>query len=91
LQGPDQSLGAQAAEAIGKARQARLHLYGVPLSLVRRTDGSLSAEVHVLRGEGLNAHMVVFTPENPAGERREILESPLSPDQRLAIAEVLAR
>jgi hypothetical protein len=90
-QGPDQSLGAQAAAAFGKARQARLHLYGVPFSLVRRTDGSLSAEVHVLRGEGLNAHMVVFTPENPAGERREILESPLSPDQRLAIAEVLAQ
>jgi hypothetical protein len=91
VSGPNQYLGAQAAAAIGKARQARLHLYGVPLSLVRRADGSLSAEVHVLRGEGLNAYMVVFTPENPRGERREILESPLSPEQRLAIADVVAQ
>ena len=91
LQGPDQSLGAQAAEAIGKARQARLHLYGVPLSLVRRADGSISAEAHVLRGEGLNTHMIVFTAENPGGERREILKSPLSPEQRLTIAHVLAQ
>jgi hypothetical protein len=80
-----------AAAAIGKARQARLHLYGVPLSLVRKPDGSLSAEAHVLRGEGINTHMVVFTPENPGGERREILKSPLSPGQRQAIANILAQ
>ena len=75
--------------AIGKARQARLHLRGVPLSLVRKADGSLSVEAHVLRGEGLNAYVEVFTPENPAGERREILHSPLSPAQFRRIADVL--
>jgi hypothetical protein len=61
----------------------------VPLSLVRGADGSLSVEAHVLRGEGLNAHMEIFTPENPRGERREILLPPLSPEQRLKIADVL--
>ena len=91
LAGPDQNLRANAAAAIVKARQARLHLYGVPLSLVRRADGSISAEAHVLRGEGLNTHMIVFTAENPGGERREILKSPLSPEQRLTIAHVLAQ
>ena len=80
-----------ASAAIGRARQARLHQYGVPLSIVRRADGSLSAEAQVLRGEGLNAHMMVFTPENPVGERHEILKSPLSPGQRQAIADLLAR
>jgi hypothetical protein len=79
----------QAAAAIGRARQARLHLYGVPLTLVPLADGSISAQAHVLRGEGINAHLMVFTPENPGGERREILHSPLSPEQRLALADVL--
>jgi len=86
--GSDESFRAQAA--IGKARQARLHLHGVPLSLVRKADGSLSVEAHVLRGEGPNAYMEVLTPENPAGERREILRSPLSPAQFRRMGEVLA-
>jgi hypothetical protein len=35
--------------------------------------------------------MMVFTPENPVGERHEILKSPLSPGQRQAIGDLLAR
>jgi len=87
--GPDVSLTMQAATAIGRARQARLHLNGVPLSLVRKADGTLSVEARVLRGEGLNAYVEVLTPENPSGERHELLHSPLSPKQRLQLADIL--
>ena len=82
----DEELRARAVAALGKARQMRMQQYGVPLSIVRRADGSFSVEAHVLRGKGLNAHMMVFTPENPGGERRAVLHSPLSPKQRLKIA-----
>jgi hypothetical protein len=34
--------------------------------------------------------MQVFTPENPAVERREILHSPFSPAQRRSIEDVIA-
>jgi hypothetical protein len=90
VDGPGSDKYSRAQAAIGQARQARLHLRGVPLSLVRKADGSLSAEAQILRGEGLNAYVEVFTPENPAGERREILHSPLSPAQSRRIADVLA-
>lgn len=86
--GPDVSVAVQAFAAIGWARQARLHLKGVPLSLVRKADGTLSAEAHVLRGQGLNAYVEVFTTENPNGERHELLHSPLSPQQRLRLANI---
>jgi len=89
VDGPGSDKYFRAQAAIGKARQARLHLRGVPLSVVRKADGSLSVEAHVLHGEGLNAYVEVFTPENPAGERREILHSPLSPAQFRRIADVL--
>jgi hypothetical protein len=87
--GGSQSFDVQALAAIGNGRQKRLHQLGVPLGLVRKADGSVSVEAQVVRGEGLNAYMMVFTPENPRGERRENLESPLSLEQRRALAVVL--
>ena len=63
---------AQAVDLLSQAKELRLDQYGAPLSIVRRPDGKMTAEVRVIRGEGLNAYMQVFTPENLRGERREI-------------------
>ena len=88
--GSDEYLRTQAIAAIGKARGVGLHLHGVPISLARRPDGSLAAEARILRGEGINAYIEAFTQENPHGERRELLRSPISPAQALKIADMLA-
>jgi hypothetical protein len=68
-----------------RARQLGLDQHDAPMSIVRGADGRLTMEVRVLRGEGLDAHMEVFTLDKPQGERREILIPPIPPDKRIAI------
>ncbi|MFN7928452.1 MAG: hypothetical protein U0Y68_10980 [Blastocatellia bacterium] len=82
---------AQAITMLRKARQMRMEKYGVPLSLARRQDGQMTVEARVLEGHGLNEHLMIYTPENPRGERREILLSPLPPQQRMAIPDGLLK
>src|SRR5262245_7713068 len=74
---------------IVQAKQLRLDQLDAPLSIVRRPDGRLTIETRVMRGEGLNAYLEVFTLDNPRGERREILISPLPPDKRIPIPDDL--
>jgi hypothetical protein len=82
---------AQAMAMISQANQLGLDQRGAPLSIVRRPDGQLTVEARVLRGEGLNAYMEVFTLENPQGERREILIPPVPPDKRIPIPDDLLK
>jgi hypothetical protein len=70
---------------ITRAKQLGLDQHDAPLSIVRRANGELTVEAHVIKGEGLNAHMEVFTLDNPFGERRELMISPLPPDKRISI------
>jgi hypothetical protein len=80
---------AQALMAISQASQLNLDKRGAALSLVRKPDGQLTVEARVMRGEGINAYLEVFTLDNPQGERREILISPLPPDKRIPIPDDL--
>lgn len=76
-------------QALAKLRRAyllRLDKHGVPLALVRRPDGQWTVEARVLRGEGPITWMEVFTPDNPRGERREIIVPPMPPDKRIPSA-----
>jgi len=74
---------------ITQARRLRLDQQDAPLSIVRRPDGRLTVETRVMRGEGLNAYLEVFTLDNPRGERREIVIPPLPPHQRNPISDDL--
>jgi hypothetical protein len=76
---------AQVHPMMVRASQLGLDQHNAPMSIVRGTDGRLTMEVRVLRGEGLNAHMEVFTLDKPQGERREILIPPVPPNKRIAI------
>lgn len=76
---------AQAMAMMGVAKQLSLDGHGAPLSIVRRPDGQLTVEASVMRGEGLNTYMEVFTLDNPRGERREIMIPPVPPDKRIVI------
>ena len=71
---------------LDQARGRGLDQHNAPLALVRRPDGQLAVEARVMRGEGLNAYMEVFTLDNPQGERREIVLPPVPRDQRLPLA-----
>jgi hypothetical protein len=86
---PEAFAQAQATALISQARQISLDERGAPLSIVRGSDGRLTVEARVMRGEGLNAHMQVFTLDNPRGERREIIIPPVPPDKGIRIAEDL--
>ncbi len=79
----------QLRNVISQAKRFRLDQHGAPLAIARRADGRFTIEARVIRGEGLNAWMEVFTLDNPLGERHEILISPLPPNQRLAVADDL--
>lgn len=80
---------ADARSLAGEAHRRGLDRRGAPVSIVRGPDGELTAETRVLRGEGMDAHMVVFTLDDPDGERREIVIPPLPPEQRIPVAEGL--
>jgi len=67
------------------AKQFGLDQHGAPLSIVRKPDGKLALETRVLRGQGLNAYLEVFTTDKPRGERREITISPIPPNKRISI------
>jgi len=67
---------------LSHAKADKLDQHGVPVRLVARPNGSVRAEAHVMRGKGPNTYMEVFTSDNPAGERREILLGPLPPSQQ---------
>jgi hypothetical protein len=84
---PDVFAQTQAVMTLSRASQLRLDERGAPLSLVRKPDGQWTVEARVLRGEGLNAHLEVFTPENPRGERREVIVPPVPPHKRIPIPE----
>ncbi len=86
---PDAFSQAQVMAVIGHANQLRLDKRGIPLSIVRRPDGQLTVEARVMRGEGINAYMEVFTLDNPRGERREIVIPPLPPEKRIRISDDL--
>jgi len=81
----------QAMAVIGQANQLRLNEHGAPLSIVRGSDGQLTVEARVMRGDGLNAYMEVFTLDNPRGERREIVIPPVPPDKRIRISDELLK
>jgi hypothetical protein len=75
----------QALAMINQASQLSLDKHEAPLSIVRRPDGQLTVEARVMRGDGFNAYMEVFTPDNPRGERREIVIPPVPPGKRIVI------
>ncbi|MGH9850825.1 MAG: hypothetical protein ACREBD_13390 [Blastocatellia bacterium] len=75
----------QALMVISQASQLNLDKRGAALSLVRKPDGQLTVEARVMRGEGINAYMEVFTLDNPRGERREIVIPPMPPGKRIPI------
>ncbi len=81
----------QALASLSQANQLRLDQRGAPLSIVRSPEGRLTVEARVMRGEGLNVWMEVFTLDNPLGERREIVIPPVPPDKRIRIADDLLR
>ncbi len=81
--------GMQVRSLIARARRLQLDKTGAALSIVRQPDGQLTVESRVMRGTGLNAYLEVFTLNNPRGERREILVSPIPPDKRIHIADDL--
>ena len=76
---------AQFRSLISQAKRLRLDQPGAPLSFVRKANGQLTVESRVMRSKGLNSYLEVFTPENPRGQRREILISPLPADKRISI------
>lgn len=88
---PDGFAQAQAKTMIGQAQQLGLDKRGGPLSIVRSPEGRLTLEARVMRGEGINAYMEVFTLGNPRGERREIMIPPVPPDKRIPISDDLLK
>jgi hypothetical protein len=66
----------QALAKLGQAHQFRLASHGAPLALVRQPSGPWSVEARVLRGQGINTWIEVFSLDNPKGERREIVIPP---------------
>jgi hypothetical protein len=88
---------AQSPEAIQlrtlffQAKRLSLDQHSAPLSIVRGPDGQLTVEARVIRGTGLNAYMEVFTLDNPRGERREIVITPVPPDKRIHISDDLLK
>jgi hypothetical protein len=81
----------QALARLDQAEQLRLDQRGVPLSIVRQPNGQLTVEARVLRGQGLNTYLEVFTLDKPQGERREIVIPPVPSNQRLHIANDLLK
>ncbi len=88
---PDAFSQAMAMVRIGQANQLSLAQHGAPLSIVRGPEGRLTVEARVIRGEGINAYMEVFTLDNPRGERREIVIPPVPPDKRIRISDDLLK
>ncbi len=74
-----------------QAQQLRLDQRDIPLSIVRRPNGQLTVEARVMRGEGMNAYMEVFTLDKPQGERREIVIPPLPPNKRIPILDEILK
>lgn len=62
-----------ARAVLTQAVQRGLDRHGAPLALVRNSEGQLSAEARVLREEGIEVWMEVFTESHPEGERREVV------------------
>src|SRR5262249_40773588 len=81
----------QLSRLIIQAKRLNIDQRGAPLSIARRPDGQLTVEARVMRGEGLNAYLEVFTLDNPRGERREIVISPLPPDKRISVSDDLLK
>lgn len=75
----------QLRSLISQAKRLRLDQHAAPLSIVRKTNGQLTMESRVLREEGLNTWMEVFTLDNPRGERREVMIPPVPPNKRISI------
>lgn len=64
---------AETRALMDEAKRLHIDRRGAPLSIVRRPDGQLTVEARVIRSEGINYWIEVFTLENPHGERREVI------------------
>jgi Beta-propeller repeat len=71
----------QARASLAWARQVGLDRHGVPLTLVRKPDGELTVQAHVMRGNGKNEYVEVFSLEAPQGERREVILPTVQPSK----------
>jgi hypothetical protein len=72
---PTRLVEAQSAVAQGALREARalgLDRVSAPLMLVRRADGELAVEAHVIGGEGLESWVMVYDAEHPEGRRIDV-------------------
>ncbi|MEP7340234.1 MAG: hypothetical protein ABI977_21050 [Acidobacteriota bacterium] len=76
---------------LSQAYQIHLNEHGVPLALVRTPEGRWTVEARVPRGEGPFAWMEVFTPDNPLGERHEVMVPPVPRDKRIPSADDLLK
>ncbi|MBS1791412.1 MAG: hypothetical protein JST85_27115 [Acidobacteria bacterium] len=86
-QSPLQSESVQLRSLMSRAKRLGLDKHSAPLSIVRNADGQLTIESQVMRGEGLNTYMEVFSLKKPIGERREIMIPPLPTSKSLPIAD----
>jgi hypothetical protein len=58
---------------VTQAKQLGLDTHGGLLSIVRGEDGHLTVEARVMRGEGINCWVEVYSLEHPEGQRREVI------------------
>ena len=58
---------------VNQARRFGLDHRGGLLSIVRGPDGQLSVEARVMRSEGLNCWVEVYSLKHPEGKRREVI------------------
>jgi hypothetical protein len=63
----------QMLSLLNQAKRFGLDRRGGRLAIVRGSNGRLTVEARVMRGEGINSWIEAFTLDHPEGERREII------------------
>src|SRR5262249_6818120 len=63
---------ALALQRINQAEELGLHQHGLPLTLVQRADGQLQIEARLLRANGIDSFLQVFSLDHPNGVQRAI-------------------
>ncbi|HZM86577.1 MAG TPA: hypothetical protein VFF31_08465 [Blastocatellia bacterium] len=58
---------------VSQAKLLGLDSHGGLLSIVRGEDGNITVEARVMRGEGINCWVDVYSLEHPEGQRREVI------------------